>query len=72
MLNKFEYNYGATGFDVRNKLCYWIFFKFEMEFELKFRELKGDEFFRNLIGIVREFKISSDLLQNSIIPLSCI
>jgi hypothetical protein len=45
MLQKFEQNYGAIGFDVRNKLCHWSFFKFKMEFELKTRESKGIDFF---------------------------
>jgi hypothetical protein len=34
-----------TGFDVRNKLCHWSFFKFKMKFELNIKESKGVDFF---------------------------
>jgi hypothetical protein len=46
-LKKFEINYHETWFELRNKLCHWSFFKFEKQFELKIRELKGVEFLPN-------------------------
>jgi hypothetical protein len=46
-LQKIEIKYHETWFTLRNKLCYWSFFKFEKEFELKNRELKGVEFIPN-------------------------
>jgi hypothetical protein len=46
-LQKIEIKYHETSFELRNKLCYWSFFKFEKEFELKNRELKGVEFLPN-------------------------
>jgi hypothetical protein len=44
-LKKIKENYQETWFDVRNKLCHWSFFKFQMEYELKIRESKGVDFF---------------------------
>jgi hypothetical protein len=38
LLQKIEIKYGFEGFDERNNFPYRNFSRFEMEFELKFRE----------------------------------
>jgi hypothetical protein len=38
MLQKFEIKYGWKVFEIRNNIPYSSFFRFEMKFELKFRE----------------------------------
>jgi hypothetical protein len=37
-IENFEIKYGCEGFDERNNFFYRNFSRFEMEFELKFRE----------------------------------
>jgi hypothetical protein len=40
LLKKIENKYGCEGFEERNNLLYRNFFKLEMDFELKFWEIK--------------------------------
>jgi hypothetical protein len=37
-LKFFQIKYGCEGMKIRNNFPYWIFLKFGIEFELKFRE----------------------------------
>jgi hypothetical protein len=46
-LQKIEINYHVMWFELRNILCHCSFFKFENDFELNIRELKGVEFLPN-------------------------
>jgi hypothetical protein len=72
MLQKFEKKYGVIGFDVRNKLCYRIFFKFKMKFELKIRKSKGAEIFEFQLRYLENSKILETLPKNYLITPSCI
>jgi hypothetical protein len=38
-LQKFQINYGLKKFEINNNFSYINFFRLEMEFELKFREV---------------------------------
>jgi hypothetical protein len=44
VLKKFQIKYGIQGFEERNKYLHRNFFRFELDFELKFRETLGFEF----------------------------
>jgi hypothetical protein len=57
----------VTDLDPRNNLDHWSSFKFKTEFELKFRELNGAEIFLILIEILRGFRNSSNMVQNSLV-----
>jgi hypothetical protein len=35
---KFQIKYGSVGFEIRNKFSYWHFYRFKMNFELKFKQ----------------------------------
>jgi hypothetical protein len=39
LLEHFQIKYGSVGIELRNKFPHWVFSKFRIEFELKFREL---------------------------------
>jgi hypothetical protein len=49
-LEKFEIKYGFKGFEERNNVLHSNFFRFEMYFELKFRELSMSGNQGKLIG----------------------
>jgi hypothetical protein len=43
LVENFEIKYGFEGFNERNNFLHRNFFRFEVDFELKFRETSGFE-----------------------------